>query len=364
MSDRSTFKKEVRMDIFYYIGKDDAKTVGYFLQNGHGTTKDFDDEIKQSAISLAVCRNRPAMVRVMLQYMGPVENACYLLGLSACLDDYAHLCAISYPAPAPSPNPANGGTYKTYNVDVSEVFGLLFEHFKKRSECAFVPVPPGKLACTGRTGIMRALLLDENLPTFRSYVCADTVFYLLGHIHKRIEFCYARDFETFAQNMLEMLRVILEHGANMTGFGLANTPLMRLAETQRHQPVCRYQGRYRHDHPRIVEFLDDIGCLLLAHGESPFVKRSDCPLRDAFTVFCVGGARDAPDEVHLGLGCKHGPLPVWLRGPMAWRPDTHRHWPTPARSAIHTAMVLRHHDVGPLALLPIELMFVVFEMVV
>ena len=352
------------MDIFYYIGKDDAKTVGYFLQNGHGTTKDFDDEIKQSAISLAVCRNRPAMVRVMLQYMGPVENACYLLGLSACLDDYAHLCAISYPAPAPSPNPANGGTYKTYNVDVSEVFGLLFEHFKKRSECAFVPVPPGKLACTGRTGIMRALLLDENLPTFRSYVCADTVFYLLGHIHKRIEFCYARDFETFAQNMLEMLRVILEHGANMTGFGLANTPLMRLAETQRHQPVCRYQGRYRHDHPRIVEFLDDIGCLLLAHGESPFVKRSDCPLRDAFTVFCVGGARDAPDEVHLGLGCKHGPLPVWLRGPMAWRPDTHRHWPTPARSAIHTAMVLRHHDVGPLALLPIELMFVVFEMVV
>jgi len=237
-------------------------------------------------------------------------------------------------------------------LDVTEMVALLLEHVKKPQAHDY-GVVNGAVA-TGRLRVLEMLLAAG----FR--VPADALIQVGGYIvttrHK-----YAMvDWPTVSRRARDMAQAVLDHGldANCPNDD-GGTALSRLTWYRLH---CRNNSNWNTESlgSGYPQALDDYGTMLVAHG-APVRRHFKDTLIGKKTIgklYCAKyGLR--PDREHIG--CKHGPLPSWMRERFLWSPERHRYARHKLQTKILTTMALWRLQT-PLVVLPIELVFVVFEL--
>lgn len=237
-------------------------------------------------------------------------------------------------------------------LDVTEMVALLLEHVKNPQADDFGVV--NGAVVTGRLGVLEMLLAAG----FR--VPADALIEVGGYIVTTRHKYNMVDWPTVSRRARDMAQVLMDHGvdANCPSDD-GGTALSRLTWYRSH---CRNNSNWNTESlgSGYVQALDDYGTMLVARG-APVCRHFKDTLLEKKTVgelYCAKyGLR--PDSEHVG--CKHGPLPSWMRERFLWSPDRHRYVRRKLQTKIRTTMALWRLQT-PLAVLPIELVFVVFEL--
>jgi len=302
---------------------------------------------------MAVLTNRAPLVRLLLDHM-PGDYPCRA-HLEAALD----LTEREVGHHRLGTSDAHAATSLSY-PDVTDVITVLMERDPKGPNQYLMIVE--KALTTGRARELEALLKAGYRPRHSAFHC------LLEYFKGKTDVCRGLDWAALSANVTAITRLLLDHGADPNSGGTHFiTPLAALVVVRANMRRCCcievWKGAKIHQ--EACDILDVVGHLLVTHGASLTKKcgrnmQPNCIQEDVATMLCPRLGAE-PYVRHIELGCKHGPLPLWLRDHFHWTPALHRNAGRKARDTIRTAMVLRDLNT-PLGVMPVELMFVVFEL--